>query len=52
VEPSIDFRSTAPDDCLIAAIAIRHGGTVVHRDAVFDVIGEMTDLVVTHIAPR
>jgi predicted nucleic acid-binding protein len=32
------------NDCLIAAIAIRHGARIVHRDADFDVIARITNL--------
>lgn len=31
-------------DCLIAAVGIRHGATVIHRDADYDVIAAMTTL--------
>jgi predicted nucleic acid-binding protein len=34
-------------DCLIAAMAIRHDATVIHRDADFDVIAALTGLVAT-----
>lgn len=59
VEDAIDFRSAATiyraarrtgrairsiSDCLIAALAIRHGASVVHRDADFDVIAAITSL--------
>ncbi|MGE2736109.1 type II toxin-antitoxin system VapC family toxin [Mycolicibacterium vaccae] len=59
VDEAIDFRSAATiyrsarrrgktirsiTDCLIAALAIRHDATVVHRDTDFDVIAEITSL--------
>jgi predicted nucleic acid-binding protein len=33
------------NDCLIAAVAMRHGARIVHRGADFDVIAAMTTLV-------
>ncbi|OBI45637.1 ribonuclease [Mycobacterium kyorinense] len=60
VDGAVDFRVAAGiyraarragqtirslNDCLIAAIAIRHGACMVHRDADFDVIAGITDLV-------
>lgn len=60
VDNAVDFRVAAGiyraarragrtirsiNDCLIAAVAIRHGARVVHRDADFDVIADMTTLV-------
>jgi predicted nucleic acid-binding protein len=59
VDNTIDFRVAAGiyraarragqtirslNDCLIAAVAIRHEARIVHRDADFDVIGRMTTL--------
>lgn len=59
VDDAVDFRSAAAiyrtarragktirsiTDCLIAALAIRHGATVAHRDADFDVIAALTPL--------
>ena len=59
VDDAVDFRSAAAiyrgarrtgrtirsiNDCLIAALSIRHGARIVHRDADFDVIAEITDL--------
>jgi predicted nucleic acid-binding protein len=35
------------NDCLIAAVAIRHAARIVHRDADFDVIAGMTSLEAT-----
>jgi predicted nucleic acid-binding protein len=32
------------NDCLIAAVAMRHGARIVHRDADFEVIAAMTDV--------
>ena len=34
-------------DCLIAAVAIRHGARIVHRDADFEVIARITSLEAT-----
>jgi predicted nucleic acid-binding protein len=60
VDNAVDFRAAAGiyraarragrkirsiNDCLIAAVAVRHGARVVHRDADFDVIAGMTALV-------
>ena len=62
VDDSIDFRAAAEiyrgarrtgrtirsiNDCLIAAVAIRHGARIVHRDSDFDVIEAMTNLAAT-----
>jgi predicted nucleic acid-binding protein len=62
LDNSIDFRTAAQiyrgarptgrtirsiNDCLIAAIAIRHGARIVHRDTDFDVIEAMTNLAAT-----
>jgi predicted nucleic acid-binding protein len=59
VDNAIDFRAAAGiyraarragetvrsvNDCLIAALAIRHGARIVHRDADFDVIARITTL--------
>lgn len=59
VEPASDFRAAADtyraarrtgqtirsiNDCLIAAVALRHRATVAHRDADFDVIEGITGL--------
>lgn len=59
LQPDVDFRSSASiyrlarrsgrtvpslNDCLIAAVALRHGATVVHRDRDFDIISEVTGL--------
>ena len=35
------------DDCLIAAVAIRHGVRIIHQDNDFDVIAAMTSLAAT-----
>lgn len=62
VDNAIDFRSAAHiyraarragqtirgvNDCLIAAVAIRHGAGIMHRDADFEVIAQMTSLQAT-----
>jgi predicted nucleic acid-binding protein len=62
VDGSIDFRTAAHiyrvarragqtirsiNDCLIAAIAIRHGARIVHRDSDFEVIAAVTTLAAT-----
>jgi predicted nucleic acid-binding protein len=62
VDAAVDFRTAAQiyraarragqtirsiNDCLIAAVAIRHSANVVHRDADFDVIVAMAGLVAT-----
>jgi predicted nucleic acid-binding protein len=59
VDDAIDFRAAADiyraarqtgaairsiNDCLIAAVAIRRGATMVHRDADFEVIARITSL--------
>lgn len=64
VETATDFRSAADmyraarrtgqtirsvNDCLIAAIALRHDARVAHRDADFDVITEITGLMTTSL---
>jgi predicted nucleic acid-binding protein len=62
VDSAVDFRAAAHiyraarrsgetvrsiNDCLIAAVAIRHGARLVHRDADFDVIARLTSLEAT-----
>jgi predicted nucleic acid-binding protein len=62
VDNAVDFRTAADiyraarragktvrsvNDCLIAAVAIRHGARVVHCDADFDVIAQITTLETT-----
>ncbi len=62
VDNAIDFRAAAGiyraagrsgktirslNDCLIAAVAIRYDARLVHRDADFDVVAEMTALAAT-----
>lgn len=62
IDSSIDFRAAAQiyraarragrtirsiNDCLIAAVAIRHSARIVHRDSDFEVIASMTNLVAT-----
>ncbi len=59
LDSAIDFRAAAGiyraarrgghtirslNDCLIAAIAIRHDTRIIHRDSDFDVIATITDL--------
>jgi predicted nucleic acid-binding protein len=59
VDNAVDFRTAADiyraarragktirsiNDCLIAAVAIRHGARIVHCDADFDVIAQITSL--------
>ena len=59
VDDAVDFRSAAAiyraarrrgqtirsiNDCLIAAASIRHGATIIHRDADFDLIAGITGL--------
>jgi predicted nucleic acid-binding protein len=59
VDNAVDFRAAARiyraarlagqttrsiNDCLIAAMAMRHGARIVHRDADFEVIAAMTNL--------
>ncbi|MFZ0835213.1 MAG: PIN domain nuclease [Mycobacterium sp.] len=59
VDNAVDFRAAASIyraarrsgqtvrsiiDCLIAAIAIRHGAQLIHRDADFEVIAQMANL--------
>jgi len=60
VEPDLDYRDAASiyrnvrrsgrtvrkmNDCLIAAVALRTGATVVHKDIDFEMIGEVVPLV-------
>jgi predicted nucleic acid-binding protein len=64
VETATDFRSAADiyraarstgqtvrsiNDCLIAAVALRHHARVAHRDADFDVIARITGLMTTSL---
>ena len=64
VEEAVDFRAAADIyraarrsgqtirsivDCLIAAMAIRHSAELMHRDADFEVIAQMTDLAATSL---
>ena len=57
IDVALDFRSAATiyrtarragqairslNDCLIAAVSIRHGASIVHRDADFEVIAAIT----------
>jgi predicted nucleic acid-binding protein len=59
VDPVMDFRSAAAiyrsarrsgrtirslNDCLIGAVALRHGATVVHQDVDFEVMADVTAL--------
>ncbi|MCB0939603.1 MAG: PIN domain nuclease [Mycolicibacterium sp.] len=59
IDDAVDFRSAAAiyraarragqtirsiNDCLIAALSIRHGAGIVHRDADFEVIAAITGL--------
>ena len=59
LDDAVDFRSAASiyraarrrgqtirsiNDCLIAALSIRHGTSIIHRDADFDVIAAITSL--------
>jgi len=59
IDDSVDFRSAAAiyravrrgghtirsiNDCLIAALSIRHGGSIIHRDADLEVIAAITGL--------
>jgi predicted nucleic acid-binding protein len=59
VDDGVDFRSAAAiyraarrtgqtirsiNDCLIAALSIRHGASIVHRDTDFEVIAAITSL--------
>jgi predicted nucleic acid-binding protein len=62
IDSAVDFRVAAQiyraarragrtirsiNDCLIAAVAIRHGARIVHRDSDFEVIASMTNLEAT-----
>jgi predicted nucleic acid-binding protein len=64
IDSSIDFRTAAQinrgarragrtlrsiNDCLIAAVAIRHDVRIVHQDSDFDVIAAMTSLAATSL---
>lgn len=59
IDEAVDFRAAATiyrsarrggrtvrslNDCLIAALAMRHGARVIHRDADYEVIASMTRL--------
>ena len=59
IDDAVDFRSAAAiyraarragqtvrsiNDCLIAAVSMRHGASIVHRDADFEVIATITGL--------
>ena len=59
IDDAVDYRAAAAvyrsgrrggrtirslNDCLIAALAMRHGAKVIHRDADYEVIAEMTSL--------
>ena len=59
IDEAVDFRAAATiyrsarrggrtvrslNDCLIAALAMRHGARVIHRDADYEVIASMTSL--------
>ncbi len=59
VDPTLDFRSAASiyrtarssgktirslTDCLIGAIALRHGATLLHKDMDFEIVAEFTEL--------
>jgi len=59
IDDAVDFRSAAAiyraarhagqtirsiNDCLIAALSIRHGASIIHRDAGFEVIAAITGL--------
>jgi predicted nucleic acid-binding protein len=62
IDNAVDFRAAAQiyraarragrtirsiNDCLIAAVVIRHGARIVHRDSDFEVIASMTNLEAT-----
>ena len=62
IDTALDFRVAAQmyrgarragrtirsiNDCLIAAVAIRHNARIVHRDSDFEVIASMTSLIAT-----
>ena len=59
IDDALDYRSAAAiyraarrsgqtipsvNDCLIAALSIRHGASIIHRDADFEVIAAITGL--------
>ena len=59
IDDAVDFRSAAAiyraarragqtirsiNDCLIAAVSMRHGASIIHRDADFEVIAAINDL--------
>lgn len=59
IDDAVDFRAAAAiyrsarragrtvrsiNDCVIAAVAMRHGARVIHRDADYDVIAAITSL--------
>lgn len=59
LDPAIDFRAASTlyraarrtgrtvrslNDCLIAAVALRHGATVLHQDSDFDVLASISPL--------
>ena len=59
IDDAVDFRSAAAiyraarragqtvrsiNDCLIAAVSMRHGANIIHRDADFEVIAAITGL--------
>ena len=59
MDDAVDFRSAAAiyraarragqtirsiNDCLIAAVSIRHGASIIHRDADFEVIAAIPSL--------
>jgi len=59
IDESVDFRSAAAiyraarraghtirniNDCLIAALSVRHGASIIHRDEDFEVIAAITGL--------
>ncbi|MCI4674089.1 type II toxin-antitoxin system VapC family toxin [Candidatus Mycolicibacterium alkanivorans] len=59
IDDAVDFRSAAAiyraarhagqtirsiNDCLIAALSIRHGASIIHRDADFEVVAAITGL--------
>jgi predicted nucleic acid-binding protein len=60
IDDAVDYRAAAAiyrsarragrtirsiNDCLIAAVALRHGARIIHRDADFEAIATITDLV-------
>ncbi len=45
------YTIRTPYDCLIAAIAIRHGAEILHADRDFDYIAEATNLEARNINP-